>query len=58
VSYVFGANSVVDSLTLPPSQERELIEYITKLYFKGLTPIREIVRNFKTEIARRELLKR
>ena len=57
MSYVFGANSVVDSLTLPPSQERELIEYITKLCFKGLTPISKIVRNSIIEIASRELLK-
>jgi DNA invertase Pin-like site-specific DNA recombinase len=52
------ADGVADSLALPPPQERELIEYITKLYFQGLAPTREIVRNFDTEIARRELLKR
>jgi hypothetical protein len=52
------ADSVADSLALLPPQERELIEYITKLYFEGLAPTREIVRNFGTEMAGRELLKR
>jgi hypothetical protein len=52
------ADGVADSLALPPLQERELIEYITKLHFEGLAPTREIVRNFRTEIARRELSKR
>jgi hypothetical protein len=52
------ADSVADSLALPPPQERELIEYITKLHFEGLAPTREMVRNFGTEIARRELSKR
>ena len=52
------ADSVADSLALPPPQERELIEYITKLHFEGLAPTREMVRNFGTEMAGRELSKR
>jgi hypothetical protein len=52
------ADSVADSFALPPPQERELIEYITKLHFEGLAPTREMVRNFGTEMARRELSKR
>ena len=52
------ADSVADSLVLPPPQERELIVYITKLHFEGLAPTREMVRNFGTEMAGRELSKR
>jgi hypothetical protein len=52
------ADSVADSLALLPPQERELIEYITKLHFEGLAPTREMVRNFKMEMAGRELSKR
>ena len=36
-------------------QERELVRYITELYKRGLPPIRVIVKNFASSIARKEV---
>ncbi|KAF7568069.1 hypothetical protein PtrM4_126820 [Pyrenophora tritici-repentis] len=40
---------------LDQQQELELIRYITKLTERGLPPTREIIRNFSSEIAHRQL---
>jgi hypothetical protein len=52
------ADCVADSLALPPQQESALIKYVAKLYIEGLAPTREMVRNFGSEIAGRELSER
>ena len=36
------------------TQEKELVEYIDRLCARGLPPLRQIIRNFATEIAGRE----
>lgn len=40
---------------LHPQQELELVQYITELHKVGLSPTREMVRNFGSEVAGREL---
>ena len=50
------ADRVAESRAIHPQQERGLIEYLTELYLKGLPPTQEIMRNFASEIAGRELL--
>lgn len=49
---------VADSLALPLQQESALTKYVAKLYIEGVSPTREMVRNFGLEIARRELSER
>ncbi|KAF2250088.1 hypothetical protein BU26DRAFT_593785 [Trematosphaeria pertusa] len=36
---------------LNTTQEKQLLQYINKLYIQGLPSIREIIRNFAAEIA-------
>ena len=40
---------------IPPQQELELVQYITELHKVGLSPTREMIRNFASEVAGREL---
>jgi hypothetical protein len=40
---------------LSPQQETELVRYIEKLTKRGLPPTREMIRNFSSEVAKRQL---
>jgi hypothetical protein len=40
---------------LSPQQEIELVQYIERLTKRGLPPIREMIRNFSSEVAKRQL---
>ena len=40
---------------LPPPQELELVQYITDLHLNGLAPTREMIQNFGSEIAGRDV---
>jgi hypothetical protein len=40
-----------DQQLLSPQQEHELVEYITGLTKRGLPPMREMIRNFASQIA-------
>ena len=44
-----------DQQALPPQQELELVQYIIELHKVGLSPTREMTRNFRLELARKEL---
>ncbi|KAF2031141.1 hypothetical protein EK21DRAFT_63702 [Setomelanomma holmii] len=44
-----------DQQALSPQQEMELIRYIEKLKKRGLPPTREMIRNFSSEVAKRQL---
>jgi transposase-like protein len=44
-----------DQQAIHPQQELELIQYITELHKVGLSPTRQMVPNFESEIAGREL---
>ena len=39
---------------LNPTQENELVQYINRLCARGLPPLRQIIRNFATEIGSRQ----
>jgi hypothetical protein len=40
---------------LSPQQEIELVQYIERLKKRGLPPTREIIKNFSSEVAKRQL---
>jgi hypothetical protein len=40
---------------IPPPQELELVQYITDLHLNGLAPTREMIQNFSSEIAGRDV---
>jgi transcriptional regulator with XRE-family HTH domain len=40
---------------LSPQQEIELVQYIERLTKRGLPPTREMIRNFSSEVAKRQL---
>jgi hypothetical protein len=44
-----------DQQALPPQQELRLIQYIVDLHKNGLSPTREMVHNFGSQVAKREL---
>lgn len=45
----------INQQALNPQQELELVRYIEKLTKRGLPPTREMIRNFSSEVAKREL---
>jgi hypothetical protein len=45
----------INQQALSPQQELELVRYIEKLTKRGLPPTREMIRNFSSEVAKREL---
>lgn len=40
---------------IPPQQELELVQYITGLHENGLAPKREMIQNFRSEVARKRV---
>jgi hypothetical protein len=44
-----------NQLALHPQQEQELLRYIDRLTRQGLPPTRAMIRNFGSQIAKREL---